>query len=92
MLIVRVSHLLDKVKPLIWLEDLIGPKALANAAKVNPHNADTGIFSAFQVNGIKSSSADCIHEDGGENAIFEQIDPSSALVSYVLNVCSSVPN
>lgn len=84
------SHLLDNVKPLIWLEDLIGPQALSAAAKVHPNNASTGMFSAFRVNSIKSSSADCVHEDGGINAIFEQIDPDSALGKSCQSVCNGV--
>ena len=69
------------MKPVTWFEELVGPSALSSAAKVHPYNSSTGVFSAFAVKNIKSSSADCVHEDGGANAIFEQIDPSSPLVS-----------
>ncbi len=64
------------VLPLQWVEDLFGVRAVVAAGKVNPTNSTTGVFSAFALSGIRSSSADCIHEDGGERAIFEKIDSS----------------
>ncbi len=64
---------------MLWVEEMFGAKALVAAGKVHPTNATTGIFSAFALSGISSSSADCIHEDGGAHAIFERIEQEHAV-------------
>lgn len=72
-------HSIEIVGSLTWLEDLLGPRAMLAATNVNPASSSAGMFSAFKMSTIRSSSAACVHEDGGAFAVFEKIDPSEVV-------------
>lgn len=68
---------IEIVGSLTWLEDMVGPRALLAATNVSPDSSTTGMFSAFKMSTIRSSSAACVHEDGGSFAVFEKIEPEN---------------
>jgi hypothetical protein len=76
-LYVSTRNSVEIVGSLTWLEDLVGPRALLAATNVSPDSSSTGMFSAFKMSTIRSSSAACVHEDGGAFAVFEKIEPET---------------